>query len=345
MQRRDFLRYTGGATAGSMIGLAGCVGDDGNGNGDGDGDFPSESLTWMIPWSEGGGTDTYARQLAPLMEEPLGESIEIDNRPGAGSLVGSEWLHQQDNDGHTFGTVNTPGWEFTWRVEEVEGWDPADFEPISYSGVFGYTIIANDSHGIEDFADLQDAYDAGEIDNFAYQGVGSDSHMISLLLRDEYDLNWGNIVPYDGGGPVNEAVISDEVPAGIATNTSAGDAVESGNVSAIVNLMDIDLPAFPEIDQITNYGDSLAYITEFRQTQVAPPDTPEDVRQELSEAVEVAATSDEAQEWAEETGNVLEYGDLEEAREALEGTVEELEENVDFEEFQQQVEEEDEEEN
>jgi tripartite-type tricarboxylate transporter receptor subunit TctC len=343
MQRRDFLRYTGGATAGSMIGLAGCVGDDGNGNGDGD--FPSESLTWMIPWSEGGGTDTYARQLAPLMEEPLGEAIEIDNRPGAGSLVGSEWLHQQDNDGHTFGTVNTPGWEFTWRVEEVEGWDPADFEPISYSGVFGYTIIANDNHGIEDFADLQDAYDAGEIDNFAYQGVGSDSHMISLLLRDKYDLNWGNIVPYDGGGPVNEAVISDEVPAGIATNTSAGDAVESGNVSAIVNLMDIDLPAFPEIDQITNYGDSLAYITEFRQTQVAPPDTPEDVRQELSEAVEVAATSDEAQEWAEETGNVLEYGDLEEAREALEGTVEELEENVDFEEFQQQVEEEDEEEN
>lgn len=340
MQRRTFLRGTGAVSTGALVGLAGCAGDNGNG----DDDFPSESLTWMIPWSEGGGTDTYARQLAPLMEEPLGESIEIDNRPGAGSLVGSEWLYEQENDGHTFGTVNTPGWEFTWRVEEVEAWEPADFEPISYSGVFGYTIIVNDNHDINDFAELQDAYADGEIDNFAYQGVGSDSHMISLLLRDEYDLEWGNIVPYDGGGPVNEAVISDEVPAGIATNTSAGDAVESGNVSAIVNLMDIDLPTFPDIDEITNYGDSLAYITEFRQTQVAPPDTSEDVRQEISDAVEEAATSDEAQEWAEETGNVLEFGDIDEAEEALDGAVEELEENIDFEEFRQQVEETDEEE-
>lgn len=337
MQRRTFLRGTGAVSAGSLVGLAGCAGDSEGG----DDDFPSESLTWMIPWSEGGGTDTYARQLAPHMEEPLGQSIEIDNRPGAGSLVGSEWLHEQEPDGYTFGTVNTPGWEFTWRVEEVDAWEPADFEPISYSGVFGYTIIVNDNHDINDFAELQDAYDSGEIDNFAYQGVGSDSHMISLLLRDEYDLNWGNIVPYDGGGPVNEAVISDEVPAGIATNTSAGDAVESGNVSAVVNLMDIDLPTFPEIDQITNYGDSLAYITEFRQTQVAPPETPEDVRQEISEAVEVAATSDEAQQWAEDTGNVLEYGDMDEAADALDGAVEELEENIDFEEFRQQVEAED----
>lgn len=337
MERRKFLQTSGVVSLGALTGLAGCTG----GGAGGSDDFPSSSLTWMIPWSEGGGTDTYARQLAPLMEEPLGESIEIENREGAGSLVGSEWLHQQEPDGYTFGTVNTPGWEFTWQVEGVDAWEPEDFEPISYSGVFGYTIIVNDNHGISDFAELQEAYESGEIENFAYQGVGSDSHMTSLLLRDEYDLNWGNIVPYDGGGPVNEAVISNEVPAGIATNTSAGDAVESGNVSAVVNLMDIDLPAFPDIDEITNYGDSLAYLTEFRQTQVAPPGTDEDVREEIAAAVEEAASSDDAQEWAEETGNVLEFGGIEEATDALDGALEELEENVDFDEFRQQVEEED----
>jgi tripartite-type tricarboxylate transporter receptor subunit TctC len=317
-----------------LTGLAGCTDDPG-----GEDDFPTDSLTWMIPWSEGGGTDTYARQLAPLVEEELGQSIEIDNRPGAASLVGSEWLHQQETDGHTFGTVNSPSWEFAWRVEEVEGWHPEDFEPIAYSGVFGYTIIANDAHGIEDFADLQDAYNTGELENFAYQGVGHDSHLIAHLLRDDYDLNWGNAVPYDGGGPVNEAVISDEVPAGIATNTSAIDAEESGDVSAVVNLMDAELEAFPEIDRITNYGDSLAYISEFFLTQVAPPDTPEDARRELAAAVEHAATHEETQEWAEDTGNIVEFGDTDAAADELEGTIDELEENVDFEGFQQEIEE------
>ncbi len=332
MDRRRFLKSVGVASAVGTVGFSGHAGAQE--------DFPSESLTWMIPWSEGGGTDQYARQLAPVMEESLGESIEIDNRPGAGSLLGSEWLFEQDNDGHTFGTVNSPGWEFTWRVEEVEAWEPDDFEPISFAGVFGYTIIANDAHGIEDFGDLQDAYADGDLDNFAYQGVGTDSHLITLLLRDEYDLDWQTAVPYDGGGPVNEAVISDEVPAGIATNTSAIAAEESGDVSAIVNLMDIELEAFPDIDEITEYGDSLAYLTEFRQMQVAPADTPEDVREVISEAVEDAVEDDGSQEWAEETGNILEYGDIDEATEEFDGTVEELEEQVDFEEFQERVEEE-----
>ena len=335
MERRTFLKTVGAASAVGTLGIAGVPGAGAQE------DFPTDSLTWMIPWSEGGGTDQYARQLAPIMEGSLGESIEIDNRPGAGSLLGTEWLYGQDNDGYTFGTVNSPGWEFTYLVEDVDAWSVEDFEPISYAGVFGYTIIANDAHGIEDFGGLQDAYEDGEIDAFAYQGVGTDSHMVTLLLRDEYDLEWETAVPYDGGGPVNEAVISDEVPAGIATNTSAIAAEESGEVSAIVNLMDIDITdAFPDIDEITEYGDSLAYLTEFRQTQVAPPETPEEPREIISEAVEDAVEDDDSQEWAEDTGNILEYGTIEDAEEELEGTVEELEEQVDFEEFREQVEEE-----
>ena len=340
MHRRAYLKRGGIAATGALIGLSG-VGSVAGAN------FPDESLSWMIPWSEGGGTDQYARQLAPQMEDPLGESIEIDNREGAGSLLGSEWLHGQDNDGHTFGTVNPPGWVFTWRVEEVEAWHVEDFEPISYAGIFGYTIIVNDTHDIDSYDELQDAYQDGELSNFAYQGVGSDSHLVSLLLRDEYGLEWDTAVPYDGGGPVNEAVISDEVPAGIATNTSAIAAEESGEVSAVVNLMDIDLTdTFPEIDEITDYGDSLAWLTEFTQVQIAPPDTPEDVREVISEAVREATEAEDTQEWEEDTGNIIEYGDMDEAADRYVGQVEVMEEEIQevldggFDEFQELIEEE-----
>ncbi|AGB38348.1 Bug family tripartite tricarboxylate transporter substrate binding protein [Natronococcus occultus] len=333
MNRRNLLKGIGATSAISLTGLAGCLDDESDG-----GEFPSDSLTWMVPWSEGGGTDTYARQLEPLMSEELGEPIEIDNRAGAASLLGIEWLHGQDDDGYTFGTANTPSWQFAWRMEGTDGWEPTEFEPIAYFAVFGYTIIVNDDYGIEDYADLQDAYADGEIENFAVQGVGHDSHVAAYLLRDDYDLAWDNVVPYDGGGEVNEAVISGEAPAGIATNTSAITAEESGNVSTVVNLMDTEIDAFPEIDQITDYGDSMSYLTEFRLTQIAPPGTPEDVRAELEAATEHAATHEDAEEWAEETGNILEFGDMDAAAEDMEGAVEELEANIDFEEFQQQIE-------
>ncbi len=324
MNRRRFLSGVGAASAVSLAGLAGCL-DDGE-------------RTWMIPWSEGGGTDTYARQLGPLMEESLDESVMIDNRPGAGSLVGIEWLHDQDDDGFTFGTVNTPSWQFAWRLEDTDDWEPTSFEPIAYSGVFGYTIIVNDEHEIDDFGALRDAYADGDLENFAFQGAGHDSHIVSYLLRDEYGLEWDNVVPYDGGGEVNEAVISGEAPAGIATNTSAADVEATGNASAVVNLMDTELEAFPEIDQITDYGESLSYITEFRLTQVAPPGTPEDERRELADAIEYAATHEETAEWEAETGNVVEFGGVDDAAADLEGAVDALEENIDFEAFEQRIE-------
>lgn len=334
MHRRKFLKTTGAVGTASMVGLAGCAADE-------DAEFPAEDFTWMIPWSEGGGTDTYARQLAPGMEDALGQSIQIDNRPGAGSLVGSEWLHGQDTDGYTFGTVNPPGWVFTWRAEEVDDWHVEDFEPISYAGIFGYTLIVNNQHDIDDFGELRDAYADGEISGFGFQGVGSDSHLISHILRDEYGLAYDNAVAYDGGGPTSEAVISNEVAAGFATNTSAMAAEESGEVSAVVNLMDIDLSdTFPGIDRIDEYGDSLAWLTEFTQTQVAPPGTPEDVRQEISSAVEAACTSEDTLQWEEDTGNIIEYGDMDAARDRFHGVVDQLEEQVDFDAFLEQVEEE-----
>ena len=360
MERRTFLKSAGVATTVGISGLAGCLGN-GNGNGDddddsgaaGDDDFPTDSLTWMIPWGEGGGTDQYARQLAPLVEEELGESVPIDNREGAGSMVGAEWLSEQDNDGYTFGTINSAGGHFTWSAQnaqtEMAFHIEEDFEPIAYSGVFGYTLIVNndeaEEHGIDDFASLRDAYADGDISGFGYQGAGSDSHLTTLLLRDEYGLEYDNAVPYDGGGPTQEAVISDEVGAGFATNTSAVSAEESGEASAVVNLMDIDLDGvFPGIDSITNYGDSLAWITEFYQVQVAPPDTPEDERQEISDAIQYACEHEETQEWMEETGNIVEYGDMDAAAEQYVGSVDAIEENVDeaiggFDEFQRMAEE------
>ena len=341
MDRRTFIKTAGVATGIGLVSASSAAQED----------FPTDSLTWMIPWAEGGGTDQYARQLAPLMEDPLGQSIDIDNREGAGSMVGSEWLTTQEPDGYTFGTINSVGAHFTWRAQEVDTFDvEEDFDPIGYSGIFGYTLIVNNDAAadadIDDFESLRDAYADGEISGFGYQGAGSDSHLTTLLLRDEYDLEYDTAVPYDGGGPTMEAVIGGEVAAGFATNTSAFAAEESGEATTIVNLTDIDLTdTWPDIDEITDYGDSLAWITEFTLVQLAPEGTPEDARQTLSEAVREAAEHEDTQQWEEDTGNIVEYGEMEEAGELWTGIVDEQEAEVEdaiggFDEFRRLVEEE-----
>ncbi|QZA87910.1 ABC transporter substrate-binding protein [Salinarchaeum sp. IM2453] len=328
MRRRDALKGIGAASAVSITGLAGCT------------DLFGSSKTWMIPWSEGGGTDQYARQLYPLAEEELDESIQIDNRPGAGSLSGIQWMHTQDGDGSVFGTVNTPSWQFGWIQERDErDWDPADFEPIAVTGTFGYVLVVDSDTGIETFSGLQDAYEDGELENFAYQGAGHDTHLLSYILRDDYDVDWENNVPYDGGGEVQENVISGEADAGILTNTSAADPVADGDLNAVVNLTDSDFDAFPDLEKISNHGDDLSYISEFRLTQVAPPDTPREEREQIAEALEYAATHEETEEWEEDTGNKVVFEDIDEAANDLDGVVDTLEDNVDFEEFEQRVEE------
>ncbi len=343
MRRRNVLKLAGLT---GTAGLAGCLGDDnGDDNGDdaaaddddanGDDDFPTDSLTWMVPWSEGGGTDTYTRQIVPGMEDAIGQSVEVDNRPGAGQMVGSEWLATQDPDGYTFGTINSGGAHFTWRAQELEDefHVEEDFEPISIGGTFGYTLIVNrdlgEEYGIDDYGSLRDAYADGDISGFGFQGAGSGTHLTTLILREQYGLEYDTAVPYDGGGPTSEAVQGGEVAAGFATNTSALAAEDSGEAYTIVSLMDIDLSdTWPDLDNIDNYGDSLAWNNEFNQVQHVPAGTPEDVKETLSAAVEAGVTTDDAQQWAEDTGNVLEYGDMEEAEEVWYGLVEEMERQV-----------------
>lgn len=323
MRRRQALRGIGAASTLSITGIAGCT------------DLFGENITWIIPFSEGGGTDAFAREYQPHIEDHLDETVQIDNVPGAGALNGIDRLHGEDTDGTVFATANTPSWQFAWRSNETideENWHPSEFEPIAVSGIFAYVIIVNDSYDIEDFADLRDAYQNGELENFAFQGEDHDTSHVSARLRDDYGLDYDERVPYDGGGEVQERVLSDEIPAGIVTSTSAVSAVE-GDARAVVSLVEEDLAAFPDIDQIVNYGDPLDYITNFELTQIAPPDTGESEREELMDAIEYATEQDAVEEWADETGNEVVFRDIEGAAQSLDGVVETLEDNINFDDF------------
>jgi len=325
MRRRDYVKTVGALTAGSAVGMAGCIGDDD------DGDYPSQSITWIVPFGEGGGTDTYARQLNTAMGDALGESVEIDNRPGAGGLEGTGALHGADPDGYTIGNVNLPSVPTAWLVDEP-GWEITDLVGLGSFGNYPFTLIVNPEYDhIEDMDDLVDAYQDGEFTQFAMQGIGHSTHAIAFILRDEFGMEWEEVVPYDGGGPTSEAVISDEVSVGIATATSARGPVEGDDLNVVANLASSPTDVFPDLEPVTELGyPEIDFIAETTLALYGPPETDEEVVETISEAVEAATEDEEAQEWAEETGNNIEYGGPEEADELMEETVEEIQNAVDI---------------
>lgn len=330
MRRRDLLRGVGMASAGGTLGLAGCLGDDA------DGDYPSQSLSWIVPFSEGGGTDTYARQIQGPMQDSFDESIEIDNEPGAGGLNGAQALHGAEPDGYTMGSINLPSVVTAWLVQEP-GFDITDVEGVGFIGRYPFTLIVNSDYDhIEDMDDLVAAYDEGEFTQFAMQGIGHSTHVIAVLLRDEFGMEWDEVVPYDGGGPTNEAVATDEVSVGIATATSARSPAEAGDVNVVANLSSSSTDVFPDLEPATELGyPEIDFVAETVLAKYAPAGTDEERIERITSAMEDATESDDVQEWSEETGNNVEYGSPEEAQELLTESIESIEEAVDLEEIRE----------
>lgn len=333
--RRQVLRNAGIASA-LMTGLAGCSGSLGGGGGGGD-EYPSEDLRYIIPFSEGGGTDTFARQMIPIMGEELGTNIAIENIPGSASLRGTGELYHAEPDGYTFGGFNPPSTPVSAMV------NPPDFEMQELKGVGAYArtpfvIVANPEYNIESFEDLLNRYESGELEIFSGKQKGGVDHVLALLMRDneDYNLNWQRYVGYDGSGPAVQATVSGEVPAAISTDTAAQGAAEDGRVDTIVSLSSEGSGVFPDVPSVVDEGyPNIDYLGQLRRCMYVPPETSDDHIQTLTEALEATLENEELQQWAEDTGNVLEYGGPDVAESAVQDAFENIPDQVDLEEVRQ----------
>lgn len=361
VDRRTILKATGAASAASLAGFAGCLGGDGDGDGGGDGDddgatgdgdgdgdgddgdgagdYPSEDMRYIIPFSEGGGTDTYARQLIPIMGDELGVNIQIENIPGAASLRGTGELYHSEPDGYTFGGFNPPSTPVSAMVNPPD-YDLQELEGIGAYARTPFVIVANPDYGVENMEDLISRYQDGELEIFAGKEKGGVDHVLALLMKnnEEYQLDWDRYVGYQGSGPAVQAVVSDEVPVSISTDTAAQGAVEDGRAETVVGLSSEGSEVFPDIQSVTDEGyPNIDFLGQLRRGMYAPPDTSEDHIQVLTEALEAALQTDDMQSWSEETGNVIEYGGPEAANDAVQQAFEQVPENVDLEQVREEA--------
>jgi len=309
--RRRFLQAVGATSA---VALAGCSGGGGGGDGGdgGDGDdgwSPGGTVRYIVPYDEGGGTDTYARGIQEGFQDELGESIQIDNIPGAGGLNGLGELHRAEPDGQTIAGNAGPLEVAPQLLDDP----PFDLRDLTGVGVFGrstWCLVVNEQYQdeVETFDDVLEKYESGEWENIGVQSSGSSQDIIVLLYKHEYEdevgWNWQNRVQYTGTGPVTQAVASGEVPCGIGTDAGTQSVVDTGRVYPVVTFFGPGTEVYPDIDSVTDLGyPEIDFVGGVWRGMYAPPETDQEIVDFYSDVLERTTEHESVQEWSDETGN------------------------------------------
>jgi tripartite-type tricarboxylate transporter receptor subunit TctC len=332
VDRRDFLRSSAAATAGTAL-LAGCLTED-DGEVEEEEDFPSDTITMIVPFGEGGGTDLFARAIGDQMDEFLGESITYENEGGAGGVTGTGQAHSATPDGYTMVAFNPPSTPTSWLVQEPD-YDISELEGVASIGGFPYIIYANSDYEIDGFDDLVDRYEDGEFTDIAGQGQGTMVDVVARVLRDDVGLEWDEYIAYDGGDEVTSSVMGDEVAVGIGTDTGAESGAEDGRLDPIACIPSDGSGVFPDLETIAEQGyaeegDDIDTLAMLEVCYWVPPETPESHIEALADATEQAIETDEVQQFGEDSGNVVEFSGPEEVNEIMEDVLETVPEAVDL---------------
>jgi tripartite-type tricarboxylate transporter receptor subunit TctC len=176
--------------------------------------FPTKPVRLIIPYSAGGATDVVTRVWAPHWGEALGQQMVIDNRPGAGGLIGTEIAANATPDGYTLLAVGTP-LVIVPHLYRKTPYDPIkDFTPIMQYGQQPYALTVHPSLGVKSVQELIDLAkkQPGKI-NYASSGNGGGQHLFAALFVSMADIDMVH-VPYKGSGPARADLLAGQVKVG-----------------------------------------------------------------------------------------------------------------------------------
>jgi tripartite-type tricarboxylate transporter receptor subunit TctC len=254
--------------------------------------FPSKPIRLVVPYSAGGGADTTARLIAPKLQEALGQSVVIDNKPGAGGTIGDDTVAKAPPDGYTlligaFAHAVNPS-----LMAKMPFRTPEDFAPISLLVIVPELLVVTPSFSAKTVGELVALAKAqpGKL-SYGSSGNGSAQHLAAELfkMRTGTDIQH---VPYKGGALAVADVAAGHVPFYFGNMSSALPQARGGRVRALAVTSPQRSPAAPEVPTMAESGVSGCEISEWNAL-LAPAGTPPAVIERLhAEVVKILGQDD-----------------------------------------------------
>lgn len=195
--------------------------------------FPTRPIRIIVPQSAAGSTDLAARAVAQKLSEVLKENVVVDNRPGAGSINGTEMVARAVPDGHTLLAV-AASFTINPSLHAKLPFDPiSDFAPITQLADLPHVLVVHPSVPVKSVRELIDLVKAkpGAL-NYASSGIATSTHMAAELFMSMTGTRMVN-VPYKGGAPAMVAMLSGETQVNFATISTALPHIRSEKLRAL----------------------------------------------------------------------------------------------------------------
>jgi tripartite-type tricarboxylate transporter receptor subunit TctC len=218
-------------------------------------DYPSRQITLIAPWPAGGAIDAAARAVAQPLSERLGKSVVVENRPGAGSVIGTAAGAKAAPDGYTLVMPGSGSLAISATMYKKLPYDPIkDFDHMVLGAKIPFVLVVNPSLPAHNVAELV-AYakqHPGEL-SFASGGPGSPHHLYAELLKSMTGIEMMH-VPYKGSAPALTDVIAGHVPLMFSDTVPALPQIKEGRVRVLGVSTAARLPSAPEIPPIAEVG-------------------------------------------------------------------------------------------
>jgi tripartite-type tricarboxylate transporter receptor subunit TctC len=246
--------------------------------------WPSRPIKLIVPFAAGGNTDAVARIAANHMQNALGVSVIIENRGGAGGIVGTDTAAKSAPDGYTFCVCSVGAVSVAPFAQKVS-YDPAkDLAPVSIISTIVQAVVVKKSLPVNSMAELV-AYakaNPGKL-NYGSSGAGGLTHYAVELFEARTGTHMVH-VPFRGGAPATAALVAGEIDLSFANMTDAMPQIEAGTVRGLAVTSKERSPYFPNIPSIHETVVP-GFMVETWNGIIAPPKTPEPIIAKLSEAL------------------------------------------------------------
>jgi tripartite-type tricarboxylate transporter receptor subunit TctC len=253
--------------------------------------YPERTIRIVVPFAPGGGTDVVARTLAQEMAKGLGVSVVIENKPGAGTIIGTQAVAASAPDGYTL-LMGTFSHAVNSSLSANLPYDPhKDFAAVALIARSFNLVVVNLKSPIQSIADLIAAAKA-DPDKLSYGtfGIGTSAHLAGELFKDMAKVNL-TAVPYKGAAPAITDLIGGQIQVMFTTVASAASLVESGQLRAIAVTSAERSPAFPKLPTVAEAGVP-GYAAESWYGLFAPAGTPADVVDRVNKSAALAVQSE-----------------------------------------------------
>lgn len=218
--------------------------------------YPSKPVRLIVPYAAGGGTDFFARTVGGKLGEQLGQTIIVENKPGAATIIGAEAAARSAPDGYTALVADSTTLAVNPSLYKKLSYDPVkDFSPVTLTARFAMLLVVNPN--LSKATTVKELIEEAKKEqgkmNYASVGAGTTHHLTMELFQQRTGVKL-NHVPYKGAGPAIQDVVGGQVPLMFVDLAAGGPMIKAGKLRILAVASPKRITALPNVSTFAEQG-------------------------------------------------------------------------------------------